>query len=114
MWIGVEFYLRDDGVAIIELPKEYLVDLAILLKPLEQGTDSIPLNEALSTVGKVGRVSQVIKAARPFTGTLYAAYTAAVKQDLIGPRQSPHRQAPCSRFSIAANMAETVDLRRGE
>ena len=98
----MEFYLREDGVAIMELPKTYLADLATLLKPLEQGTGNIPLNEALSTVGKAGRVSQVINEARPFTGTLYATYTAAVKQNLIGPRQAPHRQAPCSRFSTAA------------
>ena len=102
IWIGVEFHLRKDGTAIVEIPGQYLRDLSLLLKPLEIGTGSIPLSEALCTVGKVGRVSQVINEARPFTGALYAAYTAAVLSDKEGPRQAPIHHAPCSRFATVA------------
>ena len=59
-------------------------------------------------MGKVGRVSQIIKEVRPFTGALYATYTAAANQDLIGPRQAPRRQAPCSRFSTAARWLQLL------
>ena len=102
VWIGVEFSIREDGAAVMELPKKYLEEVSVLLEPLVAGTGSIPLNEALCTVGKAGRISQIVKEVRPFTGALYAAYTVAVRQDLIGPRQAPKRHAPCARFATAA------------
>ena len=98
LWIGVEFHLRKDGTAIMEIPGQYLRDLTLLLKPLELGTGNIPLSEALCTVGQAGRVSQVIKEARPFTGALYAAYTAAVLSDKEGSTSGPHPS--CSMFQV--------------
>ena len=102
VWIGVEFSIREDGAAVMELPKKYLEEVSVLLDPLVAGTGSIPLNEALCTVGKAGRISQIVKEARPFTGALYAAYTAAVRQDLTGPRQAPKRHTPCAIFTTTA------------
>ena len=47
----------------MELPKKYMEEVSVLLEPLVAGTGSIPLSDALYTVGKAGRISQIIKEA---------------------------------------------------
>ena len=52
---------------------------------------TVSLNDAEKTVGKAGHTSHIVPEARPFTGALYAAYTAASKADSEGPREAPSR-----------------------
>ena len=83
-------------------PKPFLEELDSLLIPLMNGTGTIPPKTAQRIVGKAGRLSQVVKEARPFTSALYAAYSASAHADRIGPREAGPGLAPCSRFATAA------------
>ena len=61
-------------------PPSFLCVLLVLLKPLVRGTSSINLVEALTVVGKAGRLAQIVREARPFSGALYAAYQASSRR----------------------------------
>ena len=50
-----------------------------------------------------GRISQVVKEARPFTGALYATYTTAEHANRAGPRESKKGHTQCWRFKTAAS-----------
>ena len=101
-WIGVTFRVLDDNTVAMGIPKSYLEDLVKLLKPLEQGVGSWPLEEARKVVGKAGRLAQIVPEARPFAGALWAAFSEAWKADTTGVREAPPGKAARSRFCYAA------------
>ena len=101
-WIGVLFSILEDGRACMQLPKPFLEEFDSLLIPLMKGTGTIPLKTAQRIVGNVGRLSQVVKEARPFTNALYTAHSASAHADRIGPREAGPGLAPCSRFATVA------------
>ena len=83
------------------IPTSYLEDLAKLLKPLEQGVGSWPLEEARNVVGKAGRLAHIVPEERPFTGALWVAFSEVWKADTTGVREVPPGKAARSRFCMA-------------
>ena len=72
------------------------------LQPLESGLGASPLPDLLEIVGKCGRVAQVIPEARPYSHTMWAAYTGAAKADSDGLREAKPNHGAHRRFALAA------------
>ena len=102
VWIGVLYKVLGDSLVSMEIPTEYLRDLAVMLRPLAQGVGHFPLDEARKIVGKAGRIAQIIPEARPFTGALWGAFSGAWEADKSGKKEAPPHEAAIWRFSMAA------------
>ena len=94
--------MHEGSTVAMEIPAEYLEELDTLLVPFTDSTNQVTIREAERAVGKAGRVSQIIKEARPFTGAMYAAFTASKQADASGPRNAEPGMVPCRRFATAA------------
>ena len=78
LWIGIKYGLDPElQCATMKLPEDYLLELLDLLKPFCSSKGQVLERIAVKMVGKAGRVAQVIPAARPFVGSLWAALTSA-------------------------------------
>ena len=75
VWIGVLYKVLGNSLVSMEIPAEYLRDLATMLRPLAQGVGHFPLEEARKVVGKAGRLAQIIPEARPFTGAMWGGHS---------------------------------------
>ena len=102
VWIGVHYKLRTDGIVDMSVPPSFLREILTLLKPLVRGIGSIPLEAALATAGKCGRLAHIVREAHPFSGAMYAAYTDACVADTTDITQAHPHHAACSRFQVAA------------
>ena len=74
VWVGVLYKVLNEGLVSMEIPVEYLRDLAVMLRPLAQGVGHFPLGDARKVVGKAGRLAQIVPEARPFTGALWGGH----------------------------------------
>ena len=73
------------------------------MAPLAARRGSVPVDVARAAVGKATRVAQVVPDAAPFVASLWAALTAADKEQAQeGRRHAPPGRVACVRFSSAA------------
>ena len=110
-WIGVEFSLTAAGLGRMQLPEDFLEELAQQVIEIVSKGGQIPDSEANKLVGRAARVAFVVPAAAPFAAALRAALTDA-RATATDRRRLPHRSHhPATRFSTAA--AWFVALLRG-
>ena len=84
------------------LPEPFLRDLAELVKHFLRSKGSVSLKVADQLVGRAGRLSHVIPAAKPYAGMLYAALAAARSAASANMREAPPGRVAIRRFRVAA------------
>ena len=102
-WIGVKYTARVDEQSVhMELPEQFLEQLATSLVPFCSTTGSCALADAERVVGRAARVAHIVPAARPFVSGLWAALTACKRDIASGAMRSSPGRVPARRFATSA------------
>ena len=103
-WIGVRFWSPVPGAATMSVSGTFLESLLeIALKFSSTSPRTATLRDAHLLCGKAGRLAQVVPAARPFVGQLFAALAASLRSLSLGLREAPPRKVAKRRFRTASS-----------
>ena len=107
-WIGVDFDMKDDGIATMRLPDKFAEDLVEQLAPFCSDSGHSARKAAEVVVGRVSRVAQVVPEARPFSTAMWAALTESDKAARSDRREAPPGRVPNRRFSRSARWVRSL------
>ena len=103
-WIGVKFWSSAAASATMSVTGSFLeslLEVALIFTSSSPRTAS--LRDAHQLCGKAGRLAQVVPAAKPFVGQLFAALAAALRSTAQGLREAPPKKVAKRRFRVAAS-----------
>ena len=98
----MRFTPADDGTVIMELPRPFLEDFLVCLRPFCKPKGVCSLKDAERLVGRAGRIAYIVPGARPFVAGLYAAMAAAKRDLKAGRTRLKSNVVACRRFVTAA------------
>ena len=101
IWIGVKYQLTASG-AYMELPPDYLDELATMLKPFAEGKGHVDTRMAHNVACKASRLSAIVPWAGPFVGAFWGALKGAANAASRGDREAPPGRMASRRFASAA------------
>ena len=103
-WIGVRFWSPEPGAATLSVSGSFLESLLeVACKFTDTSSRTASLRDAHLLCGKAGRLAQVVPAAKPFVGQLFAALAACLRSVSLGLREAPPRKVAKKRFKTAAS-----------
>jgi len=110
-WIGADFSVRDvagQPAGVIGVPPPFADELFELLSPLARGKGHIAESDLDKVLGKAGRLSYLVPAARPYTSALWGALAGSKAARSQGKKEAPPRRVAARRFASAARWLQTL------
>ena len=103
-WIGVKFWSSAAASATMSITGSFLESLLeVAAKFTSPSPRTASLRDAHQLCGKAGRLAQVVPAAKPFVGQLFAALAASLRSTAQGLREAPPKKVAKKRFRTAAS-----------
>ena len=103
-WIGVQFKVKEPGIATLSLPQDFahgLLELAKLFA--SSATTTASMKQAQELCGKAGRVAQVLPSSRPFLMGLYGALAGSLNAARHRAREAPPGRVATRRYRFCAS-----------
>ena len=103
VWIGVSFVVREQGVATLSLPPDYLQSVLELAQLFASPSVTVAtMKQAQELCGKAGRISQVVPSTRPFLSGLYGALAGSINAARHHGREAPPGKVATRRYKYSA------------